>query len=309
MQGSSTDFLLCAVASRRKVPILTTDDESRASLSTTNRASPAALTVGVSASVTDDRTRAPELNMSLADDYRRQFAMRSWSTVFSLLPEIDGQLVLDLGCGVGDQAIELTARGARVVGIDANHELLAVARARGIAGASFRMGDLKTPDVEALADGIGCSFAAAYVPDLTLALSHWKTLLKPGGWVAMVEVDDLFGHEPVRADTRELLAAYARDAFDKQRYDFHMGRKLRAHLEQAGYAVTNAQQVPDRELAFDGPADAEVVDAWKARLERMASLRNFCGSSFVSLRDDFIGTLSRADHRSVARVCCCIAAV
>ena len=246
--------------------------------------------------------------MNLSDEYQRQFALRSWSTVFSLLPPMAGQLVLDLGCGIGDQALELAARGARVVGIDANQELLAVARARGIAGAEFRAGDIEDPDVETV-DGIWCSFAAAYVPNLGPMLSRWRRSLKPGGWVALTEVDHLFGHEPIQAKTREIFAAYAQDAFDKNRYDFHMGGKLRAHLEQAGYTVTCAQEVPDRELSFDGPADSEVVATWTARLDRMRSLRDFCGSDFDHLRDDFIGSLTRSDHRSSARVCCCIAVV
>lgn len=68
--------------------------------------------------------------MNLSDEYRNQLAWRSWSSVMDLLPAVDGQLVLDLGCGVGDQAFELAARGASVIGIDANEELLATARAK-----------------------------------------------------------------------------------------------------------------------------------------------------------------------------------
>ena len=245
--------------------------------------------------------------MSLSDEYRRQFALRSWEVVLSLLPPVHGQLVLDLGCGVGDQAFELTARGARVIGVDANQELLATARGRRIIGAEFRAGDLKAPDVETPVDGLWCSFATAYVPDLAPTLARWKSLLRPGGWIALTEVDNLFGHEPVQPETRELFAAYARDALDKNRYDFYMGGKLRRLLEQAGYTVTNAQEVPDRELSFSGPAAAEVVAAWNARLDRMNGLRAFCGPRFDALRADFIGSLVHPDHRSTARVCFCCA--
>jgi SAM-dependent methyltransferase len=247
--------------------------------------------------------------MSLTDEYRRQFALRAWARVLSLLPSMDGHVVLDLGCGIGDQALELTALGARVVGLEANQELLATAQARGIARANFRAGDLREPDIETVVDGIWCSFATAYVPDLGPTLARWKRLIKPGGWIALTEVDNLFGHEPVEADTREVFAAYARDALDNNRYDFHMGGKLRAYLEQAGYQIMTAQQVLDRELSFDGPADSEVVDAWNARLNRMSSLRDFCGLSFDAIRGDFIASLMRPDHRSVARVCFCLAVV
>ena len=244
---------------------------------------------------------------SLAEEYRRQFAWRSWSRVLDSLPSLAGQLVLDLGCGVGDQANALAARGARVIGIDSNEELLSAARARQIAGAEFRLGDLRALDGALSVDGIWCSFAAAYVPRLGPTLAHWKQALKPGGWIALTEVDQLFGHEPLHDETRELFFAYARHALEQDRYDFHMGGKLQAYLEQAGYTVSSVQVVPDQELSFDGPADVAILAAWVARLARMKGLRDFCGVHFEGLREDFIASLTRVEHRSIARVCCCIA--
>lgn len=73
--------------------------------------------------------------MSLASEYQRQFAWRDWSTALGALPAVRGQLVLDLGCAVGDQAAELVARGARVIGIDGNEELLRHARSRSLENA------------------------------------------------------------------------------------------------------------------------------------------------------------------------------
>jgi trans-aconitate methyltransferase len=46
-----------------------------------------------------------------------------------------------LGCGVGDVAALLSIRGARVVGIDMNEEVLAAARDRDIPGAEFHSAD------------------------------------------------------------------------------------------------------------------------------------------------------------------------
>ena len=47
-----------------------------------------------------------------------------------------------MGCGVGDLASKLTARGARVVGFDSSEELIEPARSRGIPNAEFRIADL-----------------------------------------------------------------------------------------------------------------------------------------------------------------------
>jgi ubiquinone/menaquinone biosynthesis C-methylase UbiE len=246
--------------------------------------------------------------MSLASEYRRQFAWRDWSTLFDNLPALAGQRVLDLGCGVGDHARELVARGADVIGIDANDELLHEARSRQLARAEFRRADLRQlPDLGVTVDGFWCSFAAAYFVDLSQVLASWKQQLRSGGWVALTEVDDLFGHEPLAAWAKSLLDTYAGEAFVAGRYDFHMGRKLEAHLQRAGFVVSEACTIADRELSFQGPAPAEVIDGWRARLDRMQGLRQLCGSQFELLRTEFLGCLGHADHTCRAKVYFCIA--
>jgi SAM-dependent methyltransferase len=224
----------------------------------------------------------------------------------ALLPPLAGKTVLDLGCSIGDQAAELAARGARVIGVDANEELLATARARGIPNAEFRSGDIRELGDVGVVDGIWCSFAAAYFPELGGTLTSWKQHLDPGGWIALTEVDDLFGHEPVEAETRSFLTAYARDALDASRYDFHMGRKLRGHLEGAGFTIAHSRTLVDKELCFDGPARSDVLESWRSRLDRMRLLKNFCGATFEQVRDDLLAALSRADHCSLAKVHYCV---
>lgn len=240
--------------------------------------------------------------MGLAEEYRRQLAWRDWGTAMDALPTLTGRLVLDLGCAVGDQAALLVARGARVIGVDGNEELLAEARARSLEGADFRAADLcALPDLGPV-DGIWSSFAAAYFPDLPPVLASWTKQLRPGGWVALTEVDDLFGHEPLEARSKELLTTYAREALLASRYDFHMGGKLTAHAETCGLAVSRVLTLDDRELAFQGPARPDVVEAWRARLERLKLLRDLAGPDFPALRDDFLACLQRADHRATAKV-------
>jgi SAM-dependent methyltransferase len=169
------------------------------------------------------------------------------------------------------------------------------------------------PELRALdgvdpADGIWCSFAAAYFPDFVPTLAHWKQHLKPGGWIALTEIDDLFGHEPVEAATRALLDEYVKSALTAGRNDLRMGRKLRAYLEDAGFDVVSAGTLVDKELSFDGPAEPDVLNGWRARLDRMKLLQELCGASYERVRDDFLAALSRADHRSLAKVYYCVAA-
>lgn len=245
--------------------------------------------------------------MSLASEYRKQFDWRNWSTIFDALPPLQGQTVLDLGCAVGDLAAEFVARGARVIGVDMNEELLGEARSRQLSNAEFRTHDLRTlPDLGIAADGIWCSFAAAYFPDLPTVLTAWAKNLRSGGWIALTEIDDLFGHEPLSVPTRALFTAYAERVLTAG-YDVHMGRKLRGHLEHSGFSVTKMMTLDDQELSFSGPARPDVLEGWRARFDRMKLLRDVCGSDFDRVQKEFLGCLTRADHASVAKVYCCIA--
>lgn len=104
-----------------------------------------------------------------------------------------------------------------------------------------------------------------------------------------------------------MLAAYARDAFAAGWHDFHLGRKLLEHLERAGLTAAREMAVADEELAFEGAARPEVIEAWRMRFDRMKLLQDSCGAEFESVRGEFLACLARADHRSLAKVVCCVA--
>ena len=193
--------------------------------------------------------------MSLANDYRRQSQWRDWPTAFAALPSLEGKTILDVGCAIGDQAAELTAHGARVIGVDGNDDLLKVARSRGIQNAEFRKHDLHAlPDIGEPIDGIWCSFAAAYFVDLETVLRGWTACLAPGGFIALIEIDDMFAHEPLSEETAKFFDTYIADAYRQKRYDFRMGRKLRTVLEDIGFTPSEERLLTDAELSFEGPA-------------------------------------------------------
>src|SRR5512136_300091 len=105
--------------------------------------------------------------MSLGSEYSRQSQWRDWPTLLDALGTVEGATVLDLGCAVGDMAALLAARGARVIGIDADEELVREARSRGLPASEFLVGDLRAPlPLDVRADGLWCGFVAAYFPDL-----------------------------------------------------------------------------------------------------------------------------------------------
>lgn len=246
--------------------------------------------------------------MSLAAEYQEQFPWRSWNAILDEVPLKPGQTVLDLGCAVGDQARELASRGCHVIGLDANRELIDAAIAAQPPHCRFLTCDLRNPpNLGIQADGIWCSFAAAYMTNLQDFLRTWARFLRLAGWIAITEVDNLFGHEPLSPRTQSLLQRFTDEALAAGRNDFHMGSKLQSCLEQTGFAVSRRLTVPDLELSFEGAASPEVVDAWRRRFQRMPGLRAICASEFASVEEEFLSCLSRPDHISTAKVIACIA--
>jgi SAM-dependent methyltransferase len=228
--------------------------------------------------------------------------------MFDALPPIVGQTVLDLGCSVGDQTKELVARGADVIGFDVNEDLLMEARSKELAGAEFRQADFRTlPELATPADGLWCIFTAAHFPDRPEVLALWKGNQRSGGWIAVMEIDNLLGHGPLGNRSRSLLEGYAREALIACRYDFFKGRRLVSHFERSGFTVVKSFIVADQELCFDGPAQDGVVVAWRARFDRMKYLQALCGSAFDQVQEEFLRCLKRPDHWTETKVYACIA--
>ncbi len=237
--------------------------------------------------------------MSLAEEYARQERWRRWDEALAHVPVRGGQTVLDLGCGVGQVAARLARLGARVIGVDANEELLAAARVRHPEVHFERMdlADLR-PATFGRVDGIWSSFAVAYFPDLVATLRRWGECLTPGGWIALVEIDDLFGHEPRPPEVAEDLRRF----YAASRYDFESGRKLEPSARIAGYQVLHVGDLPDGELSFAGPAPEDVLEAWRRRFERMTGLRKSLGERAGDIERCVLEALASPGHRSTARV-------
>jgi SAM-dependent methyltransferase len=244
----------------------------------------------------------------LAEQYRRQERWRRWDEALKPVPLRAGQSVLDLGCGVGAVTGRLHRMGARVIGVDGNEALLAVARQEhpGIRFEHFDLAAL-APSTFGPVDGIWSSFVAAYLGDLDAALARWRSCLAPGGWIALVEIDDLFGHQPLPAPFADQIRAFYAEARAARRYDFECGRRLAGALERTGLRLLHESAIADDELAFSGPASDEVLAAWRQRLQRMPALQSLFGPRFSDFERHFLDGLAAPDHRSTARVVLAVA--
>ncbi|MGH1364797.1 MAG: class I SAM-dependent methyltransferase [Calditrichia bacterium] len=244
--------------------------------------------------------------MNITDEYKRQANWRNWETYFEHLPIEGGHTVLDLGCGVGSIAKLLAERSSKVIGVDLNEELLATAELENNkSNTMFIKGDLRELQdfVTKPVNGIWSSFTAAYIPDFSVTLQKWLQLLKPNGWIALVEIDDLFGHSPIRSLTRQNFINYYDRQLKRGFYDFRMGGKLKSFLVKEGLTIIHEENKFDKEFTFVGPAEPGIYSAWRDRLNRMVALKEFLGNEdYLNLKSDFLTCLEHPNHSSETKV-------
>lgn len=124
------------------------------------------------------------------------FATPDTRAALDLLGDLRGEAVLELACGHGAGAQELTRRGARAVGLDISPRRCAVAAA-GASGAQFCAGDAqKLPFADGAFDAIFARDILMYADTSTVA-RECARVLRPAGRAVFVE--SLAGHALLRA--------------------------------------------------------------------------------------------------------------
>ncbi|MGH3095955.1 MAG: class I SAM-dependent methyltransferase, partial [Streptosporangiales bacterium] len=109
------------------------------------------------------------------------------SDVLSLVGDVAGRDVVEVGYGPGTLAQALLSRGAHVRGVDPSERMHAMARRRNAAAARDGRADLRIGDAEStgLADGCADLVVSAnnvpMWPDLAAGLQEMRRLLRPGG--------------------------------------------------------------------------------------------------------------------------------
>jgi ubiquinone/menaquinone biosynthesis C-methylase UbiE len=180
---------------------------------------------------------------SPAEIYDEQFVpalFRPWAGVVADAAHVGpGQRVLDVACGTGVLACvaaERVGRGGSVVGLDANPQMLAVAR-RKPAPVEWIDGRAESlPFADASFDAVVSQFGLMFFDDRVAALREMVRVLRPGGRLA-VAVCDAVEHSPGYAALAALLQRLFGDAVaDAFRAPFAIGdvALLQRLCEQAG---------------------------------------------------------------------------
>jgi len=119
-------------------------------------------------------------------ELNRNHLVQSW--LERQLPPAGGR-ALDLGCGTGRDAVLLAGRFRHVDAIDLSDSMIALARARrSRPNISYRQADLHDAGDVGSYDFVFSAMTLHHVPDLYAALSHVRTLLAPGGHIALMDV-------------------------------------------------------------------------------------------------------------------------
>jgi len=110
------------------------------------------------------------------------------------LTPLQGQFVLDAGCGPGTYGIILAQQGNKVIGIDISPEEVAAAKERSKQkGVDFSpiVGDLENlPFKDKSFDICFCGWTLHHFPDIDTAVAELVRVLKPGGKIALAEPNE-----------------------------------------------------------------------------------------------------------------------
>ncbi len=137
----------------------------------------------------DELTRAKQGARAAwsAGDFTRfaQMISESRGRLLGLLAIAPGEEVLDVGCGIGNLAIDAARTGASVTGVDLAPEMVANARrAADVVGSPVRFmeGDAEDlPIGTASVDVVMSSFACMFAPRHAVTAGELARVLRPGG--------------------------------------------------------------------------------------------------------------------------------
>jgi len=208
----------------------------------------------------------------------------SSAALFDRLALRDGQVCIDVGCGGGDASLEIARRVAprgRVVGMDLDEVKLQIAREeaalQNVPNVEFHHLDFRDHVADGAYDVVYARFLLTHLSDPTAALRAFFAYVKPGGTIAVEDIDfsGHFTYPPSHAAERyfELYRA----TVHRRGGDPDIGPKLPALLFDAGFDEVDVAVVQPvgltgeakllNPLTLQGIADAVLADGLASKDE------------------------------------------
>lgn len=139
----------------------------------------------------------------LADSYSNLAPTKDYNAyydrpaILSLLEDVNGQHVLDAGCGPGIYTEILINRKATVTAIDVSENMLNHAKDRNGDLAKYYLCDLELPLTFLNSEeynGILSALTISYIKDLFILFKEFNRILKSGGWFVFSTEHPFFGY-------------------------------------------------------------------------------------------------------------------
>lgn len=231
----------------------------------------------------DERGAAVSLTRYLAAAAQQVAELKR--ATYELLEARDGQHLLELGCGTGEDALALSQRVAphgRVLGVDLSAGFIDVASQSAVASGlpvEFCVGDGANLDLrDDTFDGARVERTLQHVEDPSACLAELGRVVRPGGVVVAVEPD--WGTIVIDCSNRSLARRATRRLADETIRHGWIGRQLPRLLREAGFDVTDVRPMTatftSLELAdylLDLRAALEIKDAqgdgWQAETDAL----------------------------------------
>jgi len=182
--------------------------------------------------------------------------------VLALAAAKSGEKVVDVGCGTGDTTAALAGSAGAVLGGDISEPLIAAARAKNIANATFLVADAASHAFEpASVDLVFSRFGVMFFGEPVAAFTNMRRALKSAGRLAFVcwrtPQENPWGLVPMQA-ARPFLPPLPRPGpEDPGQYSFGNRERVERILKAAGFGAIALEPL-DRPI-WMGQDVAEVV--------------------------------------------------
>jgi 2-isopropylmalate synthase len=160
--------------------------------------------------------------------------------VVDLLAPIEGEEILDLGCGEGTLALEIQKSGAKVTGVDLSHEMVKSAKAKGIDATLMSATELEFHN---RFDAVFSNAVLHWVKESETAVKNIHDALKPHG--RFVAEFGGAGNCKIAVDAmKEVFSNHPRFGMFEDPWYFPSLEEYSALLESCGFRVEYIELIP-----------------------------------------------------------------
>ena len=155
---------------------------------------------------------------------------------------LNGNFILDVGCGAGQFSDYFAKLGFQVKGIDFSNGLLSIAR-KNYPNIEFENADISEFETTILYDGIFTKDVLFHLPDedIVKTLKMFKKALKQNGKICIImDMPKVAGEQIFVEELNENYKIY---------YNYLKPEKLKTLLEQSGIIVNDVQIIKDNDNA------------------------------------------------------------